>query len=138
MACPGLVIWITPAQVHMSFELLSSAGISAISTFGLPGVQGAGVTGTQGAGVNTPEAAEVAAMTAGLVGAEHMPNGGMFTVGWLSMMFAAGVPVSVRFCGSTIKDEGAAPKLHCIVAPIQTCIGIIASFARRRTLVDLH
>lgn len=34
-----------------------------------------------GAGVNTPEAADVAEITAGLVGAEHMPNGAMLTVG---------------------------------------------------------
>ena len=38
------------------------------------------------------------------------------------MMFAAGIPlVRVRFCGNTLSTVGAAPKLHCRVAPAQTC-----------------
>jgi hypothetical protein len=75
-------------------------------------------------GVSTPSAAAVAVITAGLVGAEHTPKGGMFTIGLLSVMVAAGVPVSVLFSGSTTRVEGAAPKLHIIVAPMQTCIAI--------------
>ncbi len=98
-----------------------------MSTVGAPGAQGAGVTGTHAIGVNTPEAADVADATSGLVMEEHIPNGGILTMGWLSMIVAAGVPVRVRFCGKTINEEGAAPKLHCIIAPIQTCIAITTS-----------
>jgi hypothetical protein len=36
------------------------------------------------------------------------------------MMVAAGVPVMVRFDGSTTSELGAAPKLHWSVAPMQT------------------
>jgi hypothetical protein len=75
-------------------------------------IQGAGVTGVHGIGVKTPKAAAVAAATAGFAGDEHIPKGRMFTNGLLSMMFASGVPVSVRFCGSTTNALGATPKLH--------------------------
>jgi len=92
----------------------------AIKTVGEPGTQGAGVTGTHGIGVNTPSAAAVAAATVGLDGDEHMPKGRIFNIGLLSMMFASGVPVIVRFCGSTINALGAIPKLHWSIAPIHT------------------
>src|SRR5271163_5301507 len=114
----------TPAQVHISLEVESSAGIFPIRTVGAPGAHGAGVTGTQGTGVSTPAAAVVAVITAGFVGAEHIPKGGIFTIGLLSMMLAAGVPVSVLFWGRTTSVDGAAPKLHSIAAPMQTCIAI--------------
>jgi hypothetical protein len=71
-------------------------------------------------GVNTPMAAAVAAMTVGLDGLEHMPNGGTFNIGAKSMMVAAGVPVRVWLVGRTANVAGAAPKLHCITAPAQT------------------
>jgi hypothetical protein len=97
----------------MSLELLSSAGIPPINAVGVPGTQGAGRTGTHGIGVSTPSAAAVAAATVGLAIEEHMPNGGTFTIGLLSMMFAAGGPPAiVRFCGKTTSVLGAAPKLH--------------------------
>jgi len=82
----------TPAQVHIALQLLSSAGIEPISTVGAPGTQGAGTTGTQGIGVSTPKAAVVAAATVGLARLVHMPKGGMFTMGIWSMMVAAGGP----------------------------------------------
>jgi len=105
-----------------------------IITVGTPGVQGADVTGTQGMGVNTPSAAAVAAATVGLEGEEHMPNGGMLTMGALSMIVAAGVPpASTAFCGNTTRLLGATPKLHCIAAPMQTRLAMrMASFARQR------
>ena len=112
------MIWITPPQLHITLDVESSAGILPMSTVGEPGVHGAAVAGTQGMGVSTPSAAAVAVITTGFVGAEHMPKGGMFTIGLLSIMVAAGVPVSVLFSGSTTSVEGAAPKLHIIVAPI--------------------
>src|SRR6185503_7483585 len=96
----------------------------AIRTVGAPGTHGAGITGTQGIGVNAPNAAAVAAATVGFAIDEHIANGMMFTIGLLSMMFAAGVPVSVLFAGRTTSELGAAPKLHCNIAPMQTCIAI--------------
>jgi hypothetical protein len=109
----------------------------AIITFDAPGVQGAEVIGVQGIGVSTPIAALVADATAGLLMLEHMPNGRMLTKGLWSMMLAAGLfEVSTRFSGSTTSLLGAAPKLHCSVAPMQTFSGIVNScagaFRRRR------
>ncbi len=93
-----------------------------------PGAQGAVVTGTHGAGVGvyTPRAAEVAAevaaATAGLDWVVHMRKGRMFFMGMLSMILAAGVMVNNFFSGVTIRALGAVPKLHCSIAPAQTCI----------------
>ena len=83
----------TPPQLHRSLDVLFSAGMFPISTVGLPGTQGAGVTGMHGIGVRTPKAAAVAAATVGLEGVVHMPKGRMLTIGLLSIMVAAGVPV---------------------------------------------
>jgi len=92
----------------------------ATSAVGAPGTQGAGVFGIQGIGVNTPNAAAVAAATSGFAMELHIPNGNTFTIGLPSIMFAAGTPVIVLFTGSTINEDGAAPKLHCRFAPIHT------------------
>jgi hypothetical protein len=96
-------------------------------TVGELGTHGAGITGTHGIGVKTPRAAAVAEITCGFEGALHIPNGGMLTIGTLSIIVAAGVPVNTRFCGSTTSEDGATPKLHCIIAPIQTWIPIAAA-----------
>ena len=104
--------------------MLSSAGMFAIRTVGAPGAHGAGITGTHGIGVNAPSAAAVAAATAGFAIDEHVANGMMFTSGTLSMMFASGVWVSTLFFGNTASVLGAAPKLHCNIAPIHTCIAM--------------
>ena len=114
----------TPAQAHINLEESFSAGMLAINTVGEPGAQGAGMTGIHGCGVRTPSAAAVAAATAGLARELHMPNGGIFTIGLLSMILASGVCVSTQLAGNTINELGAAPKLHCMLAPIQTCIPI--------------
>src|SRR5262245_5499793 len=87
---PGIAIEITPAHAHRHFDVLARAGAPATSTVGLPGAQGPVGTGTQGAGVNTPRAAAVAATTAGLVGALHIPKGGMLATGAQSSTVAAG------------------------------------------------
>jgi hypothetical protein len=92
----------------------------AIRTVGEPGTHGAGITGMHGIGVNTPNAAAVADATVGFANDEHMPNGIMFTIGLLSMMLASGVTVSVLFAGNTTSELGAAPKLHCNIAPMHT------------------
>src|SRR5579859_5602050 len=109
----------TPAQLHISVQELLSAGMLPIKTSGVPGTQGAVVTGTHGIGVSTPNAAAVAEATVGLAMLEHIPNGGMFTIGLLSMIFAFGGPPEVaRFSGKTTRLLGATPKLHTIIAPI--------------------
>lgn len=101
------------------------AGMLAMSTVGEPGAHGAGMTGTHGAGVGTPRAADVVAITAGFVGALHILKGGIFTTGLKSMMFAAGMfSTTTRLTGRTISDDGATPKLHCIIAPMTTCFAI--------------
>src|SRR5271156_1617247 len=124
---PGMVIVMTPAQLHLHLLVLFNAGMPPIMTVGDPGAQGV-VTGTHGIGVSTPSAAAVAAATAGLASEVHMPNGGMFTIGLKSMMFAAGGPSAfVRFTGSTIRLAGDAPKLHAIIAPIFTSCAMIPS-----------
>jgi hypothetical protein len=78
----------------------------------------------QGIGVRTPIAAAVAAATVGFAGELHIPKGKIFTIGLLSIIFASGVPVNTLLEGSTINVAGAAPKLHCNIAPIQTCCAI--------------
>jgi hypothetical protein len=79
------------------------------------------MTGVQGIGVSTPRAAEVAEATAGFASELHMPKGGMFTNGMLSMIVAAGrLLVRQRFSGSTTSALGATPKLHIRLAPLQT------------------
>src|SRR3972149_3965887 len=82
-----------PTHVHISFELLLSAGMPAIRTVGDPGVHGAVVTGIHGMGVSPPIAAAVAAATVGFAGDVHMPKGVIFTNGLLSMIFAIGMAV---------------------------------------------
>jgi hypothetical protein len=112
--------------LHINVEELLRAGIFPMSTVGDPGVQGAGVTGIQGIGVKTPKAADVAAATVGLASELHIPKGIMFTMGMLSMILASGVCVITLFFGRTTRELGAAPKLHCSIAPIHTSKGIIS------------
>src|ERR1700682_6336027 len=109
----------TPAQLHISWQELFSAGIPPTMTVGEPGTQGAVVIGMHGIGVRTPSAAAVAAATVGFARLMHMPNGGMFTIGLLSMILALGGPPELaRFAGSTTKLLGATPNVHIIMAPI--------------------
>jgi hypothetical protein len=109
----------------MSVQVLSKVGMFPNRTVGAPGTQGAGVLGMQGIGVSTPKAAAVAAATIGLAIDMHIPNGIMFTMGTWSIMLASGTwLVRVLFTGRTTSELGAIPKLHCIMAPIQTCKGI--------------
>jgi hypothetical protein len=122
---PGVTKVITPAQIHINLDKLSSVGMFPNSTVGAPGTHGAGVFGTQGMGVNTPKAAAVADATSGLAIDMHIPNGMMFSIGTWSMILASGTwLVNVLFTGNTTSELGAAPKLHIIEAPMQTCIAI--------------
>jgi hypothetical protein len=118
-------IVITPPHIHISVELLLRAGAPPIRTVGEPGAQGAVVTGIQGIGVSTPMAALVAAATVGFASEMHMPKGAMFAIGRLSRMLAAGIPPAItRFLGNTIRELGATPKLHIIIAPLHTSCAI--------------
>ena len=79
------------------------------------------MTGMQGIGVSTPMAAAVAEATVGLAIDWHMPKGMMLTIGLLSRMFPMGLFCTMgRIGSSTMKDDGAIPKLHCSIAPAQT------------------
>jgi hypothetical protein len=89
-------------------------------TVGAPGVQGVSVIGMHGIGVNTPMAAAVAEATSGFAGLMHMPNVGMFSIGTKSMMVAAGIPPAVTVPGVGMKEAGAAPNVHVIIAPPTT------------------
>lgn len=82
VACPALATLTTPAHAHMHLHWSSIAGMPLINRFGTVGNQGV-VTGTHGFGVPP------AALTAGLVGAEHMPKVGILTSGAKSSMVAA-------------------------------------------------
>lgn len=120
VVCPGTKTWITPPQLHINLDEFCKPGIPPTITVGAPGAQGAAVAGMQGIGVKTPRAAAVAAATIGFAGQLHMPNGMMLTMGLLSMMFAAGVPVMTRLAGNTMSALGATPKLHWRLAPMAT------------------
>ena len=96
------------------------------SAVGPPGTHGV-VTGMHGIGVRTPSAAEVAAATVGLDSDMHTPKGGMFAIGLKSMMLAKGLPDMTHEAGGTTIVLGAAPKVHCRVAPIVTPIAISTS-----------
>ena len=87
-------------------------------TVGEPGVQGAEMTGTQGAGANITGGGLT---VAGLAGQLHMPKGGIFPIGLKSIIVAAGFDATVTVvCEFTMRDDGAAPKLHWRLAPIHT------------------
>jgi hypothetical protein len=58
---------------------------------------------------------------------EQTPKGGTLTMGALSIIVAAGVPVSTPFAGKTMRLDGAAPKLHWRRAPIQTIFAMIVA-----------
>jgi hypothetical protein len=129
VAWPAKLIVITPPHMQLHMQELFNAGMLAIMTVGEPGDQGAAVFGMHGMGVSTPSAAAVAEATVGLAMDMHMPNGGMFTMGLLSMMFAAGGPAAmVLFAGRTLKVLGATPNEHIIIAPEQTSCPIFYLF----------
>jgi len=109
----------------MHLLLLFNAGKLAIITVEDPGAQGAGITGIQGIGVSTPNAAAVAAAMVGFAGDLHTPKGGIFTIGLLSIIVAAGFfSAMTLFAGSTINVLGAAPIVHIKLAPMFTCTAI--------------
>lgn len=115
--------------MQLSVHVLFNVGILANITVGLPGVHGVTVAGIHGIGVNTPKAAVVAVATSGFAIEEHIPKVGMFTIGLLSIILAAGISLVITlFSGKTIRVDGATPKEHIMAAPIHTCCGIIKWF----------
>ena len=108
----------TPAQAHIHFEVEFNAGLPPMVTVGEPGAQGPVILGTHAWG------APWAAITSGLVGAEHIPNGGMLLIGLKSIIVAAGVPQVVVGAEVAFNVAGAAPKLHCNIAPVTTSCAI--------------
>jgi len=118
---------ITPPHMHVQVEELFNTGMPPSITVAEPGAHGATVFGIHGIGVNTPSAAAVADATVGLASDMQTPNVGMFTIGLLSMMLAAGAPTMVLLVGSTLSALGAAPKLHIIIEPAVMNIGISRS-----------
>ncbi len=134
--CPGLVIEINPAHVHMHWEDARNTGCPLMRRVGglAPGVQGAAVTGMQGMGVRTPIAAEVAEATVGFAILVHIPKGGIFTMGLKSMMVAIGLPdTRTRLSGNAISVEGATPNVHIRIAPAVTTgsISILKDFINK-------
>src|SRR5262249_10136055 len=111
--------------MQVQVQVLFKAGMPPSITVAEPGTQGATVLGMQGMGVRTPRAAAVAEATVGLASDMHMPNVGIFTIGLLSMIFAAGAPIMVLFAGRTLRALGATPNEHIIIDPAVTNIGII-------------
>jgi hypothetical protein len=121
---PGLLISITPAQLHISLELSFRAGKLAIITVGQPGAHGAAITGVQGCGVSAPIAAAVAAATIGFAMLLHIPKGAIFAPGLLSIIVAIGIFDCTLLFGGTFKVEGAAPNVHFNIAPPETHLPI--------------
>ncbi len=106
LTVPGMENMMTPPQLHMHCDTLSSAGWPPMVTVTAPGTQGATVIGMQGMGVSTPMAAAVAAATIGLAGDMHTPNGRILTIGLWSMMLAAGGPShNTLFNGKTTSEH---------------------------------
>lgn len=94
-----------------------------------PGVHGATIAGMQGIGVSTPIAADVAEATVGLLSDWHIPKGMIFTIGAKSMIVAFGLFCIIGLSGTvTINEDGAIPKEHFSVAPIQTYFAILFLF----------
>ena len=106
----------TPPQMQLSVEELLSAGKLLTMTVDEPGVHGETVFGTQGDGVNSTGGG---LLVAGFAGELHIPNGMMLVFGLKSMIVATHCEV-FTVVGGIISEEGAAPKLHSILAPPQT------------------
>jgi hypothetical protein len=101
----------TPPQAQLHLLVSRATGNPLIFIADDAGDQGAMVTGMQGAG------APMAAMTAGLLGAEQTPKGGIFTTGANMVIVATGIPFAKAMVGTPIRTPGAAPKAHLIVLP---------------------
>ena len=127
---PGCWNLIRPPQMQVRQAVSFRAGNITVGTVGAPVTHGAGVLGTHGIGVNAPMAAEVAEAVAGKASDEQTPNGGIFTSGLWSMMLPASMYPDFTIFGVAMKDDGAAPIVHFIMAPVTTCLGKVRSRMR--------
>lgn len=121
-SCPALLTVITPAHEHTHFESFVSAGTSFTVTRSAPGVHGVS-TGTHGTGL------PCAAITCGLLGAEHIPNGGMFSSSTSEITPDGAVALTAS--PDALNTEGAAPNVQRNSAPVETCTGIRSTPSRR-------
>src|SRR3954454_5254722 len=81
--------------------------------------------GRHGIGVSTPSAAAVAAITIGLAGLWHIPNGNRFRKGTLSVTTATGRASTITWVtGRTTSTDGAVPIAHSRTAPATTGDGL--------------
>src|SRR3954468_5551205 len=116
-----MVMVMTPPNEQTQVEPDTSAGLPPIVVCGAVGIQVPAIAGTHGIGVSTPSAAAVAAATVGLAMEEHMPNGGMLTIGTMSAIAPAGRPSMVTLLiGRMLSVVGAMPNEHCSIAPVVT------------------
>jgi hypothetical protein len=67
-----------------------------------------------------------------LAGLEHIPKGGMFMKGTLSMMLPAGILPVMIILGVAEKVDGAMPKVQVIIAPVQQCKAMVRLLLRLR------
>ena len=108
----------TPPHEQLHFDVEFSALSPPMVTVGEPGDQGAVVTGTHAWG------APWAAATCGLLADVHIPNGGMLLMGAKSIIVAAAAPQVVVGAEVAFNVAGAAPNVHCIIAPVTTSCAI--------------
>lgn len=112
---------IFPPHAHINVLPLFSAGRLPTKTLGVGLSHDPAGTGMHGIGVRTPKAAAVAAETMGLAKLLHMPKGGIFAMGVMSVSPPTGWPPMTTFgIGKAVKGTGISPKGHCIIAPVQT------------------
>jgi hypothetical protein len=113
----------TPPHEQLQSDGAVSAGMLPIKVFAAPGFHGPNGTGTHGIGVSTPSAAAVAAATVGFDRLVHIPKGGMFIDGTMSLIVAAGLPsMKTRLVGNTLSVDGATPKLQLNIA-VEVALG---------------
>lgn len=134
---PGIVMDTTPAYAQKHCDPATTTGAPPAVICGAIGVQGATMTGTQGIGVSTPSAAAVAAATVGFANDWHMPKGGMFAPGTMSVMFATGRPSTAGRGATTFRVDGTMPNEQVIIAP-DTTHGLPTSSHPRPGPVRVH
>lgn len=138
--CPGETTEIVPPREHTHLDVASTHGMPATRVVVDPGDHGEAMSGVHGCGVKTPLAAVVAATTAGFVKLAHIPNGGMFAMGFMSATVAIGV-VAFAGPGATTNVEGMRPIEHWRLAPAVTMFGTSGASQKntwRRTVSIYH
>jgi len=115
-------IIMTPPNAHVAWDALLSAGAFRTRVVGSPGAHGEMLDGMQGIGVRTPRAAAVAPATCGFAMLLHMPNGLMFAMGLLSMMFAGHCAAGFVGLSGTVTISSLVPRPieHVNIEPLHT------------------